>query len=162
VLVTLFVISLALLGIAGLQAYSMRMNQASQFRSQAVFLVADLAERIEANRGRAVAGAYVVATTGEPPQLITTCAVGACSAEQLVDYDLSQWENAVAATLPQSTWTVAQTVTGNPSTYTITVSWVDRRSDATTGAFDAASGVGSNAAGTGERFFYTATRTVFN
>lgn len=162
VLVTLLVISLALLGTAGLQAYSLRMNQASQFRSQAVFLVADLAERIEANRARAIAGAYVVTTASVPSPIVTNCAVGFCNAQQLVDYDLSQWSNAVAATLPQSTWTVAQTVPNNPSTYTITVGWVDRRTDTTAAAFDAASGVGSNAAGTGERFFYTATRTVFN
>ena len=43
VLVTLLIISLALLGTAGLQAYSMRLNQSGQFRTQAVFLVADLA-----------------------------------------------------------------------------------------------------------------------
>lgn len=162
VLVTLLIISLALLGTAGLQAYSMRLNQAGQFRSQAVFLVADLAERIEANRERAVAGAYVVPTSGVPAAPITTCAVGTCSVAQLVDYDLSQWQNAVANSLPQSSWTVAQTVAGNPSTYTITVSWVDRRPDAAEAAFDSASGLGINAAGTGERFFYTATRTVYN
>ena len=43
VLVTLLIISLALLGTAGLQAFSMRLNQGGQFRTQAVFLVADLA-----------------------------------------------------------------------------------------------------------------------
>ena len=161
VLVTLLIISLALLGTAGLQAYAMRMNQGAQFRSQAVFLVADLAERIEANRERAVAGAYVVATSGVPNPLITTCVDAACPAAQLVDFDLSQWQNAVFNSLPQSTWTVAQTVVGNPSSYTITVSWVDRQSDTRYAAVDAASGVGATAAG-GERFFYTATRSVFN
>ena len=51
---------------------------------------------------------------------------------------------------------------GNPLTYSITISLVDRRADTTNAAFDAGSNLGSNAAGTGERFFYTATRTIFN
>lgn len=162
VLVTLLIISLALLGTAGLQAYSMRLNQAGQFRSQAVFLVADLAERIEANKPAAVAANYVKGLSSTPGTLITTCSVGLCDAAGLAAYDLSQWESTVATVLPQSSWEVVQTVAGNPSTYTIRVSWVDRQADTTNAASDASSNVGANADGTGERFFYTATRTVFD
>ena len=162
VLVTLLVISLALLGTAGLQAYSMRLNQGGQFRTQAVFLVADLAERIEANKPGAVAGSYAQALKTAPNPLNTVCSAAACGQGALAAFDLVQWENAVWATLPQASWTVAQTVVGNPSTYTITVSWVDRRTDTSYAAFDATSSVGSDAGGTGERFSYTATRTVFN
>ncbi len=162
VLVTLLIISLALLGTAGLQAYSMRLSQSSQFRAQAVFLVADLAERMEANREQAVAGTYALATSGAANALSSACRVAVCTATALADYDLSQWQNAIAATLPQSTWTVVQTVAGNPTTYTITVSWMDRQGDVTNAAFDAASGLGTNAAGTGERFFYTASRQILN
>lgn len=162
VLVTLLIISLALLGTAGLQAYSMRLNQSGQFRSQAVFLVADLAERMEANRAAAVAGNYVQGITTTPSVLSNACSVGACNAADLAAYDLSQWENAVAGALPQSSWTVTQTVAGNPSTYTVRVSWVDRTVDTTSAAFDAGADLGRNAAGTGERFFYTATRTIFD
>ena len=163
VLVTLLIISLALLGTAGLQAYSMRLNQSGQFRSQAVFLVADLAERMEANRAQAVAGAYVLAQSSVPNAPDLTCNNGTCTPAQMVNFDLSQWQNAVSVTLPQSSWAVAQTVVGNPSTYTITISWVDRRADVTSVAtFDDAPNLGFNATGTGERFFYTATRAVFN
>lgn len=161
VLVTLLIISLALLGTAGLQAYSMRLNQGSQFRTQAVFLVADLAERMEANRLAAIAGTYVTPTSNVPAAENDTCAVGVCTADQLAAYDLAQWQNAIANTLPQSEWTVQQTTAGNPSTYTIRISWVDRIVD-TSQTFDAGSDLGVNAAGTGERFFYTATRTIFD
>jgi type IV pilus assembly protein PilV len=162
VLVTLAIISLALLGTAGLQAYSMKLNQGGQFRSLAVFLAADLAERMETNKAAAVAGRYVLATSSAANALSTACSDAACSALALAAYDLSQWQNAVAVSLPQASWAVAQTTVGNPSTYTITISWVDRQGDATKAAFDADSALGSNAAGTGERFFYTATRTIFN
>ena len=163
VLVTLLIISLALLGTAGLQAYSMRLNQGGQFRTLAVFLVADLAERMEANKAGAVAGSYVLANGNVPNLVSTACVDGACVPVNLATFDLSLWQNAIAASLPQGSWTVAQTVAGNPSTYTITVGWVDRRSDPGNAVFDASSQLGlSDAAGTGERFFYTATRTIFN
>jgi type IV pilus assembly protein PilV len=162
ILVTLAIISLALLGTAGLQAYSMKLNQGGQFRTQAVFLAADLAERMEANKAAAVAGSYVLANSNVANALSTACTDAACGAVALATYDLSQWQNAVAASLPQASWAVAQTVAGNPTTYTITISWVDRQGDSTNAAFDAGSQVGANATGTGERFFYTATRTIFN
>ncbi len=157
VLVTLLVISLALLGTAGLQAYSMRLNQGGQFRTYAVFLVADLAERIEANKSAAVAGKYVLATSSTANTLSTACVVSACTCTTadctaLANFDLSQWQNLVAATLPQPSWTVAYApATPKSGTYTITVSWVDRRTDTT-----------DNRPGTGETFSYTATRGVFD
>jgi len=162
VLVTLLIISLALLGTAGLQAFSMRQNQGGQFRSQAVFLVADLAERIEANKRGAVNGTnYVIATSGVPnAAALPPCSPGPCGDNDMAEFDMSQWQRAVAATLPRSTWTVTRA--GGPAqfTYTIQVSWEDRLDNTTTAAFDASTGVGRNAGGTGERFFYTATRTV--
>jgi type IV pilus assembly protein PilV len=161
VLVTLLVISLALLGTAGLQAYAMRLNQGGQFRTQAVFLAADLAERIEANKS----GGYAVANTiaaANPAAVSTACVTAACSADTLATFDLSQWQNAVATTLPQSSWSVAQAVVGNQTTYTITIGWVDRIANTNNAAADNTSPFGSNAAGTGEKFSYTAIRTVFN
>lgn len=168
VLVTLLIISLALLGTAGLQAYSMRLNQGGQFRTQAVFLVSDLAERIEANKAAsyemtwdfAASGAYDI--SGSNPQ---DCLNASCSSANLATFDKWQWQRRVGDpnVLPQSSWTVTRAVVGTLSTYTIVVSWVDRLSTpGTNAAYDAASGVGVNAAGTGERFSYTATRSVSN
>lgn len=162
VLVTLLIISLALLGTAGLQAFSMRLNQGGQFRTQAVFLAADLAERIEANKLGAVEGNYVMALSSTVSTADNSCSDRQCVTAELAPYDLSQWERLVAASLPRASWAVAQTVPGNPSTYTITIGWVDRRNDVTNAAFDSTVQTGSDASGTGERFFYTATRTVFS
>jgi type IV pilus assembly protein PilV len=174
VLVTLLVISLALLGTAGLQAYAMRLNQGGQFRTQAVFLAADLAERIEANKLGAMAGNYdnVAGDSATyTPVAVNNdlCLNAICAPDDLATYDLAQWQSAVAATLPQSSWTVEQTVNGSaktdtqactPSTYTITLSWVDRLTDTKYDSPTSASQFGSN--GTGEKFSYVATRTVCN
>jgi len=173
VLVTLLIISLALLGTAGLQAYSMRMNQGGQFRTQAVFLVADLAERLEANKPAAVNGLYQVADSGVPVAANTACINGACDSGTLATFDLSQWQNLVSAALPQSSWEVCvdanrdsvcdgAAVVSNPINYLIRISWVDRQTDKTDAAFVAGSRVGRNTGGTGERFFYSASRTIFN
>lgn len=168
VLVTLLIISLALLGTAGLQAYSMRLNQGGQFRSLAVFLAADLAERMEANRSGAIAGSYALDSTTGASFLAnggaasSACVSGACTGGALATYDLLQWQSAVAATLPQSSWSVVQAVSGNRTTYTIAINWVDRRTNTTNAAGDANSAFGSNAAGTGEKFSYTASRSYFN
>ncbi len=174
VLVTLLVISLALLGTAGLQAYAMRLNQGGQFRTQAVFLAADLAERIEANTLGAMAGNYakVAGNSATYTKVAATndlCLTATCAPADLATYDLAQWQSAVAATLPQSSWTVDQTVNGSaktdtqacvPSTYTITLQWVDRLTDTSNAAAVSTSQFGSN--GTGEKFSYVATRTVCN
>lgn len=160
ILITLVIVATALLGTAGLQVFAMRMNQSGQFRTQAIFLAADIAERMEANKAGAVAGNYAAALATTPGTAATNCGTASCSSNQLATWDLSQWEAAVANLLPQASWQITQTAAGNPSTYSIIISWIDKRTDTNYGAYNAASSVGVNAAGTGERFSYTATRTV--
>lgn len=148
ILITLVIIATALLGTAGLQIYAMRMGQSGQFRTQAVFLASDIAERMEANKAAAVAGNYVVAATSTPSTAATNCAANACDIATLANWDISQWENAIIALgLPQASWQITQTTAGNPSTYSIVISWTDRSSVKTSH---------------GENFAYTATRTVSN
>lgn len=189
VLVTMLIVTLALLGTAGLQAYSMRLNQGAQFRTQAVFLAADLAERMEANPAGAIPGAttpmggyasswdYTTSGAYDQSSLLAVCA-GTCASQDLANFDKSQWQNAVAATLPQVSWVVCVDAdlngvcdtsppTTDPTTYTITISWVDRRADTGNKAFVAGGSTqqklestGADASGTGERFFYKSTRTV--
>jgi type IV pilus assembly protein PilV len=127
VLVTVLIITLALFGTAGLQAYSMRVNQVGKFRGQAVFLVNDLAERMEASF--ALAAQYDIASTGTAPALGRDCSSTNCNAAELVTYDLAQWQNAVTNTLPQSTWSVlsAPLVAASPLiSTTFTLSWQER------------------------------------
>jgi type IV pilus assembly protein PilV len=160
----------------------MRLNQGGQFRTQAVFLAADLAERMEANKSAAMAGNYEISGTWSDKQVwvaSAVCVAASCLQTDLADFDLAQWQSAVVASLPQSSWTVEQTFGGaaktatqacTPSIYTITLSWVDRRAEAnnatgTTGVtYDAASpsAVVSGGAVVGEKFSYVATRAVCN
>jgi len=146
ILITLVIIATALLGTAGLQMYAMRMGQSGQFRTQAVFLASDIAERMEANKTAAVAGNYIVALASAPSAAAADCAITACNSANLASWDISEWGNAIINVgLPQADWQITQTTAGNPSTYTIVISWADRSSVKTSH---------------GETFSYTATRTV--
>lgn len=155
ILITLVIIATALLGTAGLQIYAMRMGQSSQFRTQAVFLASDLAERMEANKAAAVAGNYALALTSVSSVAATNCAMAACDSTNLASWDISQWGIAIANLLPQASWKITLTpdadcpvaAAGNPSTYCIFIRWTDRSSVKT---------------GSGETFSYTSTRTVSN
>ncbi|MFA6970206.1 MAG: type IV pilus modification protein PilV [Gallionella sp.] len=147
ILVTLVIIATALLGTAGLQIYALRINQSGQFRTQAVFLASDIAERMEANKQEAINGSYALANTTAASTLSTACYTNTCNPASLAAYDLNQWGNSIANLLPQPSWQITQITAGNPSTYNIIVRWTDRSTDKTSH---------------GETFSYTATRTIAN
>ncbi|MDH2919241.1 MAG: type IV pilus modification protein PilV [Sideroxydans sp.] len=144
ILVTLTIVATALLGTAGLQAHALKTSKGSEFRNQAIFLSADIVERMEANKAEAVAGNYAVAAG--KGAVSTACeVVAACAGPDLTAYDLGNWQAAVAA-LPSGSGSIALTTAGNPATYTITVSWTDRGA-AAAGQAGVVAGVGTNAAG---------------
>lgn len=150
VLVALTIIAVALLGAAGIQLRAMQLGQGSLLRTQAILLADDLVERMEANKTASTgSGLYVVAETSTAPATLPACTTS-CSATAMAALDLYQWQNLVPTLLPQSTWAVRQTVNGNPSTYEITLKWVDSRGDPSGGA-------NANSV----TFSYVATRTFF-
>ena len=157
ILITLVIVATALLGTAGLQAHALKTNMGGQFRNQAVFLSADIAERMEANKVQAVlAGGYALAAGAAIPAASTACNTGPCTAAQLAQYDLGNWQAAIAALLPQGTGVITQIATGNPSTYRIVINWVDRATNQTS----AGSAVAS--AGRSETYSITTVKTIRN
>lgn len=131
ILITLVIIATALLGTAGLQLYAMKVGKNSEFRTQAIFLASDLAERMEANKPAAITGGYA-ASGVVAASAVSDCATNACNADSLAQYDLSQWETAVVNLLPGSSWNVSPTITNTPPSvsakYDIKLSWTDRDS----------------------------------
>lgn len=134
ILVTIVIISIALLGSAGLQAYSLKTNQGGQFRNQAAFLVADIVERMEANKKYAADTAALTAygDSASTATSTTDCSSTNCTSAQLAAYDITQWKANIASAVPSGTGTVAISgVAGNPATYSITVNWLDRKTNTT-------------------------------
>lgn len=124
VLIALLVLSVGLLGIAGLQLTSLRSNHSAYLRSQATILAYDILDRMRANRAQAQADN----TTADDYN--TTIA----TAEDLPDIsgsptqaakDLNSWGTAVLA-LPGASATVK---VNTDNTVSVSISWDDSRAD---------------------------------
>jgi type IV pilus assembly protein PilV len=107
-LIALLVISIGMLGIAALHVDTLRFGRSAQLRTQAVFVAADIADRIRANR--------------VPADGYTGSGVGARAIA-----DLAEWRALAAARLPQGQGEL-RFMAGTPAmpaTYTIKVSWTE-------------------------------------
>jgi len=125
VLIALVVLSGGLLGLAALQATSLKNNQSAYNRSQATQLAYDLADRIRANavEARLPANTYMsIAPIDAAAQENCTTTVG-CAPAQMAQNDLFEWNAAVTATLPSGIGTIVF----NGGIYTIAISWDDNR-----------------------------------
>lgn len=132
VLIAMLVLAIGLLGLAGLQATSLRNTQSAYNRSLATQLVYDLADRMRAN----ISGVPSY-TTGSPVQNTNCKNTNGCSPAQMAQNDLYEWKCAVArgcendttpivAVLPGGVFSLPTVVTvGAAKVYTITVSWSD-------------------------------------
>ena len=130
ILITLFLLTMWLLASAGVQSSSLQFNKAAQFRTQAVYLATELAERMQANKTAAVAGGYVYSGTGATSSTDCTDCTTLCSSDDLAAFDLAEWSNRVTATLPNGYGDRdPRRRSANPITYTIVISWTDRRDD---------------------------------
>ncbi len=119
VLIAVLVLSIGLLGLAGLQATSLRYNHDAQLRGQASLLAYDMADRLRANRDAAVAGNYDGTHTATACQDNFTPAGGAVAAR-----DLDEWRQSLGCLLPDAQGVVSR----NGDMATITIQWVEDRS----------------------------------
>lgn len=97
VLVSLLVLSFGMLGMAGVQAVSLRGNQAAYFRTMATTVSVDIVERMRANIVGVDDGNYDDATGAATANCFT--ATG-CSSAQMATQDILDWSATVAASLP--------------------------------------------------------------
>ena len=126
-LVALVVLSVGMLGIAGLYVSSLRAERTAQLRTYAIALVNDMIDRIRANAQ--ARSAYNLATaTPAVMNCIAAATPTPCKTEDLAAEDLKVWTDAAKAFLPGGKGTVVYTAaasTGLPDTYAITVQWTE-------------------------------------
>ena len=113
VLVSSLILSIGLLGVAGLQALSLKNNQSAYMRSQATALAYDLSDRMRSNVAGANAGFYAPAAAATRGPCTTTLG---CSPQQMAQNDLSEWLGALAANLPMGSGFVCIDSTPNDGT----------------------------------------------
>ena len=129
VLIAMLVLAVGLLGLAGLQAASLKNNQSAYNRSQAIQLAYDLADRMRANvTGAATYTAILPSAATAKANCLT---ITGCSVADMAENDLFEWNNTLSTVLPSSTGTitVATDASTNPPTtiFTITITWDDNR-----------------------------------
>jgi type IV pilus assembly protein PilV len=97
-LVAFLVLSVGMLGIAGLYLESLRANRTAQNRTLAVQLANDMSDRIRANRS--AEAAYAVTLGAVPPAATRICSTDNCSSAQLAAFDLRAWYDHVLDAMP--------------------------------------------------------------
>jgi type IV pilus assembly protein PilV len=123
VLIALLVISVGVLGVAGMQASGLRNNASAYHRTQANALAYDLLDSMRSNRAAALSGEYAKA----PPGDVQAAA------------DLASWKASLFDLLPSGTGAVTcdtssvsinrgSSVTFDGTVCQVTVSWDDTRS----------------------------------
>lgn len=118
VLIALVIMSVGMLGIAGLYMHSMQAGRSSIFRHQAVTLAGDIADRIRANPRAGVA--YMAAGVD------FNCVGGGidCSPAEMAQNDILLWDQQAAGSLPNGTVNIVFVDGGTaPDSYQITVTW---------------------------------------
>lgn len=123
-LVALVVLAVGMLGMAGLYVTTLRSGSSAIYRTQAINLATDMADRIRANRN---ANLFY----NDAPA-INNCfgavATVDCTPEQMAQNDLWLWNTQIGQLLPSASGTVVVNGASAPYTYTITVSWFEQGS----------------------------------
>lgn len=118
VLIAVLVLSVGLLGVAGLQTANIRNTQSAHQRTVAVLLATSMGERIRANPVMARTGVFVL------PQTCTTLTPGA----SIQSIEHANWMTEIRTNLSAASTSCGR-VTYDPATFTYTVNvfWDDSR-----------------------------------
>ncbi|HFD80827.1 MAG TPA: type IV pilus modification protein PilV [Gammaproteobacteria bacterium] len=112
VLVAVIVLSIGLLGLAGLQATGLKNNHSAYLRSQAVTYAYDITDRMRANRNSAIGGNYNFVAGNAIP-----------SGSGIAQSDLAEWLTSVRNNLPGGDASVVV----NGRSVVIDIQWDDSR-----------------------------------
>jgi type IV pilus assembly protein PilV len=135
VLVALLVLSVGVLGVAGMQVTALKNLQSSGSFGVAAMLANDIADRMWVNQAQVLSGSY---NHVQPPNSVPDCVGGTCTALELARFDTTDWQRqirgytteaevSVPAVLPDAAGTVLP-VAGVARSYEISVYWDDDHS----------------------------------
>lgn len=117
VLIALVIMSVGMLGIAGLYVHSMQAGRTSMLRHHAVTLAGDVADRIRANPRAGIA------YEGAPLNGNCVSGVADCDEVAMAGHDIMLWEQQADDTLPTGDVEIIFDDTGLPPVYTINITW---------------------------------------
>jgi type IV pilus assembly protein PilV len=135
-LVSVVIMSVGVLGMAGLQMLSMQQNRSALLQGEATQLVNDILDRMRANPDTSYDGVDI----GDDPVVTDSCIGNTCTENEMKDFDVAQWLCAINSVDESdgSTHTVCDTfgITGSlplgsgsvvltGDIYEVTVQWSD-------------------------------------
>ncbi len=133
VLVSTFVLSVGLLGLAALQVTGLRNNLSAYTRSQSTQLAYDISDKMRANiiEAQNFAGSIYVTIAPEDATEKANCKaiVGNCTPADMAEHDLWEWNTELMNLLPSG----SGTITVAPPTYKVAITWDDNRDDVVNG-----------------------------
>jgi len=112
VMISIFILGIGLLGLAGLQVTGLKSSHSAQLRTEAIVHVYDIIERMRINKVVAQAGGYDIALGDAAP-----------ATSSVVDTDRGTWKTALALALPSGDGAI----TTDDDLTTITIQWDDSR-----------------------------------
>ncbi|MGO0308623.1 type IV pilus modification protein PilV [Endozoicomonas acroporae] len=132
VLISLLVITIGILGMAGVHSSSLQYNQSAYVQSQATFLATDMLDRIQANNSLARSGNSYQAGMNdlEYSQCIdsnypNSCEAGSCTPQEMAAYDILQWKFQLTCQIPGSKGSITYQDSEGVRTYIIRLSFPD-------------------------------------
>ena len=129
ILVTMIILAVGLLGLASLQAMSLKNVNNTQFRTLATIYAYDMAERMRSNKQGVTGGNYDSVDGDESDPSCTGCSVSAMAQLDAFEWNTMIKQNANAGGLPSG----VGTVTKNGSLYDIKVTWTEQGRDSSGG-----------------------------
>ena len=124
ILITIIIVSIGLLGLAAMQATGLKNNESAYRASQASVLAYDIADRMRANMSgiNSYLSSSMTPAEAKEKGAVESCksTVG-CTASELAQTDLAEWATALSSDLPSATGTI----TGDGTTYSVTLTWDD-------------------------------------
>lgn len=132
-LIGFLILAVGMLGIASLQAISLKAGKTSVYNSVAMMKVDELFESMRANPSADALAEY--AASGAGPGLNKSCiGTGGCSGVELAQEDIFWWQKNLKAGLPNAV-TTTTTVTTTPIAVSkmvlasVTINWEERNKD---------------------------------
>jgi type IV pilus assembly protein PilV len=130
ILVSMVILAIGLLGLAGLQMTSLRHNLSSYHRSQATQLAYDMADRMRVNIINSKLGSNSVYVKKNPSNAQKKAAClriqTECNPINMAEQDLYDWNQHIIQKLPDGEGKIEALGVVTDKTFTITLTWVDK------------------------------------
>jgi len=125
VLVTMVIVAVGLLGLAGMQVRGLSIQKDAHGRALATQLALDIADRMRSNTGALASYQFATAFAGTYTAPGVDCLAAVCTATQQAQYDFDQWFARVRGGALPGGWANIVPALGSANAWDVTLMWVE-------------------------------------